>query len=59
VTSASEYQKHADECFGWARTARSERERLIFIQMAETWLRAAFVAATVESKKQLSKADDE
>jgi hypothetical protein len=25
----------------WARTARSDRERAIFLQMAETWRQAA------------------
>jgi hypothetical protein len=27
----------------WARTARSERECLIFVQMAQTWLQAAII----------------
>ena len=26
---------------GWAKTARSEQERQIFLQMAQTWLWAA------------------
>jgi hypothetical protein len=59
VNSASEYREHADECFDWARTARSERERLIFIQMAKTWLRAAFIAEMSQNKRHLSKVDDE
>jgi hypothetical protein len=39
--SATEFRENADECMDWARTARSERERAIFLQMAETWLQAA------------------
>jgi hypothetical protein len=37
---------YADECFEWARTARSEREREIFLQMARIWLEAAVRAAS-------------
>jgi hypothetical protein len=40
VSSSKEYRKYADECLGWARTARSDRERAIFLQMAQTWLEA-------------------
>jgi hypothetical protein len=39
--SAREYREFADECMGWAKTARSEQERQIFLQMAQTWLWAA------------------
>jgi len=28
----------------WAKTARSDREKRIFLQMAETWLNAALLA---------------
>jgi hypothetical protein len=41
VSTIEDYRSYADECFGWARTARTERERGIFIQMARTWLEAA------------------
>jgi len=41
VASAEEYRAYADECLGWAKTARTETERQIFLQMAQTWLRAA------------------
>jgi hypothetical protein len=41
VSSAEQYRTYADECFGWARTAKTAREREIFIQMAQTWLAAA------------------
>jgi hypothetical protein len=35
------YRTYADECLGWARTAKTDREREIFIEMARTWLNAA------------------
>ena len=30
MSSAAEYRAYADECFGWARTAKTDREREIF-----------------------------
>jgi len=39
--SAKEYREFADERIGWAKTARSDQERQIFLQMAQTWLWAA------------------
>lgn len=57
--SSKEYRQFADECLGWARTARSDRERRIFLQMTETWLEAAAQAehrerrqAVVDSERQ-------
>ncbi|HEX4410136.1 MAG TPA: hypothetical protein VH206_15290 [Xanthobacteraceae bacterium] len=41
MESAEEFRTFADECMGWAKTAKSARERAIFLQMAETWLVAA------------------
>ena len=41
--SVNEYRDYADECMGWAKTAKSDRERAIFIQMAQTWLDAAIL----------------
>ena len=35
MSSSKECREFADECMGWAKTARSERERRIFLQMAE------------------------
>jgi hypothetical protein len=43
--SAQEYRENAQECLGWARTARTEKEREIFFQMARTWLEVAERAA--------------
>ena len=42
--SAKEYRAFADECMGWAKTARTDKERQIFVEMAGTWLRAAALA---------------
>jgi hypothetical protein len=39
--SSKEYREFADECMHWAKTARSDRQKRIFLQMAETWLKAA------------------
>jgi hypothetical protein len=42
--SAKEYRDYAAECIDSAKTARSEKERLTFIEMANTWLQAATAA---------------
>jgi hypothetical protein len=44
VSSEKEYRAYADECLGWAKTAQTEKECEIFLQMAETWMRAALIA---------------
>ena len=54
MPSAKEYRANADECMDWARTARSERERSIFIQMAQTWLHAAMLLETCSKNNQLA-----
>jgi hypothetical protein len=36
-----EFRAFADEAMDWARTAKSDKERAIFLQMARTWLEAA------------------
>jgi hypothetical protein len=41
---SKEYREYADECLGWDKTAGSDSERRILLQMAETWLRAAVQA---------------
>ena len=48
MASAEEYRENADECMVWAKSARSDRERAIFIQMANTWLQAATLLETCE-----------
>jgi hypothetical protein len=45
--SAQDYLEYADECMEWAKTARSDRERGIFLQMAQTWMQAATLAGGV------------
>jgi hypothetical protein len=40
VSSAEDFYNYADEHFGWAETAKTERERAIF-QMAAAWLEVA------------------
>jgi hypothetical protein len=44
VSSEKEYRAYANECLGWAKTARTERERDAFLQMARTWTEAAMIA---------------
>ena len=41
VSSPKELREYADECIGWARSARTDNERDIFLQMARTWTEAA------------------
>ena len=41
VSSAKEFRDNAEECIGWARTAHSDKEREIFLQIARTWMEAA------------------
>jgi hypothetical protein len=41
VISVEEFRAYVDEHLDWARTARTDREREIFLQMARAWLQAA------------------
>jgi hypothetical protein len=41
VSEAKEFYENADEHFDWAESARTERERAIFLQMAAAWLEVA------------------
>jgi hypothetical protein len=41
---SKKYREFADECMGWAKTAGTDKEREIFIEMAGTWLRAVALA---------------
>jgi hypothetical protein len=52
VATSKEYREYADECFGWAKTAKSDRERQIFLQMAETWLAAVIQAELRDRSEQ-------
>jgi hypothetical protein len=44
VSEAAEYRALANECWGWAKTARTDRERRIFLQITEAWPEAAALA---------------
>jgi hypothetical protein len=52
MSSAEEYRKYADECLGWAKAAKSDKEREAFLDMAKAWLAAIHHAAIhqIESK---------
>jgi len=50
--SAKEFREYADECFDWAKTAKSDKERNIFLQMAQTWLEAVARAEGVSAVEQ-------
>ena len=39
--SAKRFREYVDECMGWTKTASSDKNRQNYLQMAETWLRAA------------------
>ncbi len=45
MSSAEEYRKYADECLGWAKAAKSDKEREAFLDMAKAWLAAIHHAA--------------
>ena len=52
MSSAEEFYQNADEHFGWAESAKTERERAILLQMAAAWLEVAqkWEAATAPSR---------
>jgi hypothetical protein len=41
MSTANEYRLFAEECFRWARSAKTEDERKAFLDMARTWTIAA------------------
>jgi hypothetical protein len=45
MDSAKQFQEYAEECLDWAKSARSDQEREIFLQMAQTWMEAAMLAS--------------
>jgi hypothetical protein len=47
--SAKEFLEYANECFEWAKTARTDQERDLFLQMANSWTAAAVLARQRES----------
>jgi hypothetical protein len=49
VSLVEELRANADERLDWARTAQTERERQIFLQMARAWLEEPAWAVSVTS----------
>lgn len=43
MCSMKELRTYAEEHLGWARTAQTDRERDIFLKMAQAWLEVAAV----------------
>ncbi len=41
MKTAAEYRAMADECFAWAREARTKEVRASYLQLAQVWLNAA------------------
>jgi hypothetical protein len=41
MSLSHEFYDYADEHFGWAEIARTERERAIFLRTAAAWLEGA------------------
>jgi hypothetical protein len=50
VSSAEDFYSFADEHFGWAATAKTERERAMFLQMATAWLEVAHRGETARQR---------
>jgi hypothetical protein len=44
MSSAKEFREYADECKEWAKSAKTDHERDIFLQMAKSWMDAALLA---------------
>jgi hypothetical protein len=38
---SNEFREFANECLDWAKAAKSDNERDIFLQMAQAWLEVA------------------
>ncbi len=41
MKTAAEYRAMADECFEWARDAKTDKVRASYLQLAQVWLDAA------------------
>ena len=57
MPSVEEYRQYADECLGWAKQAKTDSERDLFIEMAEDWLRAATLLGASGTPRALSEPD--
>ena len=47
MTSANDCRAFGAECLAWAKAASSDKERLAFLHMANTWL---YAAASLEGR---------
>ena len=56
MAAAQEFHDYADEHFGWAETAKTERERAIFMQMAAAWLEVALQWEAAEGAGEIAQA---
>jgi hypothetical protein len=62
MESARQFQEYAEECLDWAKSARSNQEREIFLQMAQTWMEAAMLASkepALRERRRLPKSADD
>jgi hypothetical protein len=55
MTTAKEYRDYAAECMEWAKTATTDADREIFLQMAASWLKAASLAEPMTIRAEPSK----
>ena len=56
--SVEQYRGFADECMGWAKTARTDDERIAFLQMAIDWLQVATIPFPCSSTRTETKTPD-
>jgi hypothetical protein len=48
MSSLKEYREYATERVEWAKSAKTDQERDIFLQMAKSWMDAALIARARE-----------
>jgi hypothetical protein len=41
MSNGNEFRQYAEEALGWAREAKSEKEKETLTGLADTWMRAA------------------
>jgi hypothetical protein len=51
MSSLKEYREYATECVEWAKSAKTDQERDIFLQMAKSWMDAMLIARARESTR--------
>lgn len=45
MTKTEEFQQYAAEAMRWARQSKTEEQRLVYLEIARTWFRAAAMRA--------------